>query len=153
VQRAGITALPKEGDEAVARMHAILFLKHLVLLPAAAGQGSLRQTGSRSFSLVSILSRLRGKVRQLPDLLRIKVEEDVPSSVESSTIYCRLVEKRMKIVHEGDNRAEKPRVELVGEDGNVFNVIGQVLRTLNRAGAEGQGTGAPAADAGRPQLR
>ncbi len=39
-------------------------------------------------------------------------------------------------MHVGSNGAEKPKVKLVGEDGNVFNVIGRVARALNLAGQE-----------------
>ncbi len=35
---------------------------------------------------------------------------------------------------DGNNGAEKPKVKLVGEDGNVFNVIGRVAQALNQAG-------------------
>ena len=33
---------------------------------------------------------------------------------------------------------DKPRCKLVGEDGNVFNVIGRVRRALLDAGQDGQ---------------
>jgi hypothetical protein len=37
-------------------------------------------------------------------------------------------------MNEGTEGSEKPKVKLVGEDGNVFNIIGRVLRALNQAG-------------------
>ncbi len=46
----------------------------LYFFPLPHGQGSLRPTGSRSIPLVSILSRLRGEVRRLPDLFEDHVE-------------------------------------------------------------------------------
>ena len=35
---------------------------------------------------------------------------------------------------ETETTAEKPTVRLVGEDGNVFNIIGRVSKALKRAG-------------------